>query len=114
MTLMVTKSTAENAPTVNITGIGIYTGTVKKTFTISPKPVTITGATATNRNYVKDDTSVSIDEVTFSDNVLLSKDTDYVATGVMADDMMGDSKDVIVTVTMKNSNYAYTGHGIGQ
>ena len=38
------ESTAANAPTVTVTGMGLYTGTVSKTFTINPRTVTAPSA----------------------------------------------------------------------
>ncbi|SNU05007.1 hypothetical protein SAMN06297422_102119, partial [Lachnospiraceae bacterium] len=79
-------------------------------YTIAPKSISITGATATNRDYVKDSTSVEISAVTF-DGATLTNETDYTVTGAMDDDTAGDSKSVTVTVTLMNGNYTFGTNG---
>ena len=91
--------------TVTVTGKGNYTGTASATWKITPKAITISGATATNRGYAKDDKSVVISGVTFS-GATLTKDTDYTVTGVMDDANAGTGKSVNVTVVLTNSNYS--------
>ena len=76
------------------------------TGTITPAPLTLDQVTAQTRAYVKDDKSVTISKVSCltsdkSSSNLELKDTDYTATGVMADDKVGDNKDVTVTVELK-------------
>ena len=70
-------------------------------YTITATPLTITGATLTSRDYVKDDKSVDVTAVTFSGGTP-TIGTDYTATTEMADDTAGDSKAVTVTVTLSN------------
>ena len=79
-------------------------------YTIAPKPISSTGATATDRDYVKDSTSVEISAVTF-DGATLTNETDYTVTGAMDDDTAGDSKSVTVTVTLMNGNYTFGTNG---
>ena len=76
--------------------------------TITPAPLTLDQVTAQPRAYVKDDKSVTISKVSCltsdkSSSNLELKDTDYTATGVMADDKAGDDKDVTVTVTLQGN-----------
>lgn len=87
--------------------------TAVKAFTISPKALTITGATLTTRNYAEDDKNVTVSAVTF-DNATLTLGTDYTATAEMANDTAGSAKPATVTVTLTNGNYSlaqntYTG-----
>ena len=87
--------------------------TAVKAFTISPKALTITGATLTARNYAEDDKNVTVSAVTF-DNATLTLGTDYTATAEMANDTAGSAKPATVTVTLTNGNYSlaqntYTG-----
>ena len=91
--------------TVTVTGKGNYTGTANAIWKITPKAITISNATATNRGYVKDDKSVVISGVTFN-GASLTKDTDYTVTGVMNDANAGDGKTVNVTVVLTNPNYS--------
>lgn len=72
---------------------------------ITPKDITISGATATTRSYIKNDKSVVISGVTFT-GASLTKDTDYTVTGLMDDANAGNSKTVNVTVTLTNGNYS--------
>ena len=101
----VTSGTNVGQYTVTVTGKGNYTGTAEKTWKITPKALTISAATATNRSYVKDDKSVVISGVTFT-GATLTKDTDYTVTGVMNDANAGTGKTVNVTVVLTNSNYS--------
>lgn len=83
--------------------------TAVKAFTISQKALTITGATATNRAYVKDNKDVTISGVTFKDsseNAVALTSSDYDATGTIANDTAGDGKNVNVTVSLTNGNYS--------
>jgi len=89
-----------------ITGKGKYIGKTTATFTIKPKPISITGVTATERNYVYQDTSVEISAVTF-EGAVLTKEIDYIVTGEMDDDKAGYNKKVTVTVILTNSNYTF-------
>lgn len=99
--------------TVTVTGQRNYSGEVKKNWTIAPAVVSIEGAVAINRDYAKDNKSVEILEVTFTNaadpNVLPGKN-DYTATGMM-DDANAGTKDVTVTVTLTGQaakNYTLT------
>ena len=102
-----TSGTTVGDYTVTVTGKGNYTGTAEKTWKITPKAITISGAAATNRGYAKNDKSVVISGVTFS-GASLTKDTDYTVTGVMDDANAGTGKTVNVTVVLTNPNYALT------
>ncbi len=108
-----TYAESDTAPT----DAGTYTASItagSKTasvdYTIAPKSISITGATATDRDYVKDSTSVEISAVTF-DGATLTNGTDYTVTGAMDDDTAGDSKSVTVSVTLMNGNYTFGTNG---
>lgn len=90
--------------TVTVEGKGNYTGTASTNWRITPKAIAISGATATDRDYVKDDKSVVISGVTFT-GATLNKGTDYTVTGIMDDANAGTDKTVTVTVTLTNGNY---------
>ena len=80
--------------------------TVTVPCTITAKPISINTATATNRDYEANNTSVEAD-VTFTGAVNpLAKNTDYTVAGTMADADAGTGKTVDVTVTLLNENYA--------
>ena len=103
---VVSGTSGSNADTYTVTveGKGNYTGTASTNWRITPKAITISGATASDRDYVKDDKSVVISGVTFT-GATLTKDTDYTVTGEM-DDANAGSKTVNVTVTLTNDNYS--------
>lgn len=114
----VTGSNATNAGThtVTVTGQRNYSGEVKKSWSIAAAVVSIEGAVAINRDYAKDNKSVEIREVTFTNaanpNVLPGKN-DYIATGMMADANADENKPVTVTVRMKNTNFTLEGSTFG-
>ena len=87
---------------------------VTTTAEISPMSVRLGSATAKNRTYEQNDTSVEITEQIFKDNtdqlVNLTKDTDYTVTGVMADANAGADKEVTVTVKLLSGNYTFLGN----
>lgn len=93
--------------TVIVTGKGNYTGTATGQWRITPKPITISDATAVARGYEAGNQSVSISSVSFSGAALV-KDSDYTATGSMNDANAGVEKKVTVTVTLNNNNYTLT------
>ena len=108
----ITGTEGQNAGTytVTVTGQGNYTGEVTKTWTITPATLTIASATATNRDYEKGKTDVSISNVTFanaSNSTVLPSANDYTATGAMTDANAGKDKDVTVTVKLTNGNYTF-------
>lgn len=74
------------------------------TVVIDPKPISVTGATATDRSYGANSRSVEISGVTF-EGATLTKGTDYTATGTMTDADAGTDKTVTVTVALSNANY---------
>ena len=78
---------------------------------ITAKPITIAGATATNRDYEAGNVSVEAD-VTFNNAIgTPTKDADYTVTGEMDDANAGSGKTVNVTVTLTGSaatNYTLT------
>lgn len=110
------NATNAGAHTVTVTGQRNYSGEVKKSWTIAPAVVSIEGAVAINRDYAKDNKSVEIREVTFTNaagpNVLPGKN-DYIATGMMYDANADENKPVTVTVTMKNANFTLEGSTFG-
>ena len=110
-TITYSKNTdaGENTAVITIKGKGNYNGERTLNFTIKPKPVKITSAAATNRDYKEGDTGVEISSVTFADTasavVPLVPGTDFTVTGKMEDDSAGTDKKVTVTVTLTNPNY---------
>lgn len=99
-----TSGTNARAYTVIVTGKGNYTGNTTAQWTITPKKITISGATAVKRSYVANSKDVEISGVTFN-GAALTKDNDYTVTGKM-DDANAGNKTVHVTVNLENSNYA--------
>ena len=96
--------------TVTVTGKGNYTDTATADWKITQKALTLAGATATGRSYDKNNKSVDISGVTFTDGTTLNKGTDYTVIGMMDDDNAG-SNTVHVTVTLIGlaaSNYTLT------
>lgn len=73
--------------------------------TISPATLTIESVKTQDRKYVKDDTSVTITEVTFNGGSV-TEGIDYTVAGSMENASAGENKAVTVTVTMTNKNYA--------
>lgn len=99
-----TSGTNAKVYTVIVTGKGNYSGVTTAQWTITPKEITISGATAVTRSYASNNKDVEISGVTFN-GAVLTKDADYTATGKM-DDADAGNKTVHVTVSLKNSNYA--------
>ena len=87
--------------------------TVEVPCEITPATLTIASATATNRDYEKGKTDVSISNITFanaSNPAVLPSADDYTATGAMTNADAG-MKDVTVTVTLTGQaarNYTLT------
>lgn len=106
------ETTGKNADTytVAVTGKGNYTGTVAKTWTITPAELTIESVALENRTY-NGEKAVTVKSVTFNglqNSEKLTIDTDYTATGAMTDANAGENKDVTVTVTLKDTVKNYT------
>ena len=80
-------------------------GTYKTRATITAKPISIATAITQDRSYERNNTSVTILEVTFKDstNTLVATLTssDYTATGKMVNANVGTDKEVTVTVTLQ-------------
>ena len=80
-------------------------GTYKTRATITAKPISIATARTQDRSYERNNTSVTILEVTFKDstNTLVATLTssDYTATGQMVNANVGTDKKVTVTVTLQ-------------
>lgn len=80
-------------------------GTYKTRATITAKPISIAIARTQDRSYERNNTSVTILEVTFKDstNTLVATLTssDYTATGKMVNANVGTDKKVTVTVTLQ-------------
>lgn len=80
-------------------------GTYKTRATITAKPISIATARTQDRSYERNNTSVTILEVTFKDstNTLVATLTssDYTATGKMVNANVGTDKKVTVTVTLQ-------------
>ena len=105
-------TTGQNAGTytVTVTGKGNYTGTVTKTWTITPAELTIESVALENRTY-NGEKAVTVKSVTFNglqNSEKLTIDTDYTATGAMTHANAGENKDVTVTVTLENTVQNYT------
>ncbi len=115
-------STSYTKSTTAPTNAGTYTASITMDtdkiatvdFTISPMALTIESATATDSEYDKDSTAVTISAVTFKDSsqqaeaLTLGEDKDYTVIGAMTDANAGNGKTVNVTVTLKNANYSLT------
>lgn len=80
-------------------------GTYKTRATITAKPISIATVRTQDRSYERNNTSVTILEVTFKDstNTLVATLTssDYTATGKMVNANVGTDKEVTVTVTLQ-------------
>lgn len=102
-------TTGQNAGTytVTVTGKGNYTGTVTKTWTITPAELTIKNVALENRAY-NGQKNVTVESVTFAGLQNGESLADYTATGMMDDANAGENKDVIVTVTLENTVKNYT------
>ncbi|MBP3856568.1 MAG: chitobiase/beta-hexosaminidase C-terminal domain-containing protein [Ruminiclostridium sp.] len=80
-----------------ITGKGNYSGMVEKTFAINPKPVTITGLTASNKEYDgTTDAELVTTGVTF-DGICAGDTLTVTATGAFEDANAGTGKTVNIT-----------------
>lgn len=103
------ETTGQNAGTytVAVTGKGNYTGTVTKTWTITPAELTIESVALENRTY-NGQKNVTVESVTFAGLQNGESLADYTATGMMDDANAGENKDVIVTVTLENTVKNYT------
>ena len=100
-----TSGTNAGEYTVTVTGKGNYVGTATAPWSITKKALTISGAAAKSRDYAEGNVSVDIDAVNFG-NVTLVMGSDYTVAGRMNDDKAGSEKQVYVSVTLLNSNYA--------
>ena len=105
----ITGTRGQNAGTytVAVTGKGNYTGTVTKTWTITPAELTIESVALENRAY-NGQKNVTVESVTFAGLQNGESLADYTATGMMDDANAGENKDVIVTVTLENTVKNYT------
>ena len=101
------NATNAGAHTVTVTGKGNYTGTVTKTWTITPAELTIKNVALENRAY-NGQKNVTVESVTFAGLQNGESLADYTATGMMDDANAGENKDVIVTVTLENTVKNYT------
>lgn len=79
--------TSAGTVAVKVNGQNNYSGTAIQEFTIEPIPLTITGATAKDRQY-DGTTKVAITEVTYDDSGILSADEGMVTLEI--DGLMGD------------------------
>ncbi len=90
---------------LTITGWGNYSGTAERKFTIAPRTVTVSGATAQDRVY-DGTTAVTVTGVTFLEEVLVPAPESVTATGTLADPNASETaKPFAVTVTLSDSNY---------
>ena len=105
----ITGTRGQNADTytVTVTGKGNYTGTVTKTWTITPAELTIESVALENRTY-NGEKAVTVKSVTFNGLQNGESLTDYTATGAMTDANAGENKDVTVIVTLKDTVKNYT------
>ena len=80
-------------------------GTYKTRATITAKPISIATVRTQDRSYERNNTSVTILEVTFKDStntsVTMLTSSDYTATGRMVNANVGTDKKVTVTVTLQ-------------
>ena len=80
-------------------------GTYKTRATITAKPISIATVRTQDRSYERNNTSVTILEVTFKDStntpVATLTSSDYTATGRMVNANVGTDKEVTVTVTLQ-------------
>jgi hypothetical protein len=92
---------------VNVTGIGNYLGSAgTATFTIAPKPLTITAATLAAKTY-DGTTDATVSEVTFGGAAAaLAIGTDYTATAAYDTPGAGTDKTAAVTALLLNGNYS--------
>ena len=79
---------------------------------ISPRTISIEAVKADSRSYEKDNTSVTISDVTFNNAIpgTLTEGEDYTVTGVMDDANAGTNKEVTVKVTLSGdaaTNYIF-------
>ena len=82
-------------------------GTYKTRATITAKPISIATAITQDRSYERNNTSVTILEVTFKDStdttVTTLTSSDYTATGKLVNANVGTDKEVTVTVTLQGN-----------
>ena len=94
-----TSGTNVGSYTVTVSGNGNYTNSVDRTWKITEKDVTVTGITATNRAYAKDNLEVALTGGTLTG--VIPSDTVTVdltnAKGTMTDANVGNGKAVTVT-----------------
>lgn len=91
--------------TVTVAGKGNYTGSVEKTWKITPATLTVTGATVAAKSY-DGSTDATVSAVTFSGTKgsdALTVGTDYTVSGVFNSANVNDANNVIVTVTLKDT-----------
>lgn len=91
--------------TVTVAGKGNYTGSVEKTWKITPATLTVTGATVAAKIY-DGSTDATVSAVTFSGTKgsdALTVGTDYTVSGVFNSANVNDANNVIVTVTLKDT-----------
>lgn len=91
--------------TVTVAGKGNYTGSIEKTWKITPATLTVTGATVAAKIY-DGSTDATVSAVTFSGTKgsdALTVGTDYTVSGVFNSANVNDANNVIVTVTLKDT-----------
>ncbi len=103
------NNTNAGTATAKIEGKGNYTGSVNKTFTLSPAVLTIDGATLAAKTYDTTNTA-TVNSVTFTgyaegDDALTTSEYSATATYDSAD--AGEGRTATVTVTLSNSNYTF-------
>ncbi len=113
----VTNNTGKDAGTYTLTvrGIGNYTGTTSKTYTIAKAPLTITGVDVQSKTY-DGTTAATVTGVSFKGLVngeALAMGVDYTATADFADASAGTGKSITGKVTLLSSalgkNYTLNG-----
>ena len=101
----ITSSTNVGSYTVTVAGKGNYTGSVEKTWKITPATLTVNGATVAAKIY-DGSTDATVSAVTFSGTKgsdALTVGTDYTVSGVFNSANVNDANNVIVTVTLKDT-----------
>lgn len=97
--------------TTSVTALTITYGgkTTTQAITVSPATISIASATVQDKTYdgSEDATVTSVEFTGLVNDESLTSGTDYTATAEFTDKSAGDSKQVTVTVELKNGNYTF-------
>ncbi|MDO4316885.1 MAG: YDG domain-containing protein [Lachnospiraceae bacterium] len=97
------NGTAAGEYTLTVVGVGNYTGSVERKFSIAKARVFVYDWQAADRTYEQGNRNVEA-TVTFNGEGVLSK-IKHTVTAVMEDDSAGNGKSVTLTVTLTDPNY---------